>query len=296
MIALTTAKLLKSFTAVTLELLGRNTTFSHRIKKRHTIFWSDPNAEDVRCTIMHATDPAEKWQDVENWQRKLSNKYNSREFASKYGCKVAELYWKGRNVSCIDFNHLPDHFVIRPTIGHSLNMVFVMRKSENLMDGKTYSHDDIRQVLEKALAENDRLEFLIEEFVRTEAGDYKIPDDYKLYMFNGKIACIQVINRENNKKGYTSWYDENWNPLPNLTTNFPDGESQPRPACFDEMVEYARRLSEAYKIFIRIDLYGTDKGAIFGEVTPTPALGKGFTPFAEKLFNKYWDQFCKGMI
>jgi hypothetical protein len=38
----------------------------------------------------------------------------------------------------------------------------------------------------KALQNNPQLEFLIEEFMRTEAGEYRIPDDYKFYMFNGK--------------------------------------------------------------------------------------------------------------
>jgi hypothetical protein len=238
----------------------------------------------------------EKWEDVENWQRKLSNKYNSREFAKKHNCRVAELYWKGREYNRIDFDSLPNNFVIRPTIGHSLKSVFLMTESVNLMDGKRYSRDEIKQVLREALCANEKLEFLIEEFVRTEDGEYKIPDDYKFYMFNGRIGCIQVINRENNVKGSTSWYDENWNLLPNLTTNYPDGKPHPKPRCFLEIVEYAKRLSRTYKIFIRIDFYATDKGVVFGEVTPTPGLGIGFTPLGEKLLTKYWDKYCTGMI
>jgi hypothetical protein len=65
----------------------QNNSFSERIKRRHEVFWQDQNAEAVRNTIMHAHDPIEKWKDVTNWQRKLSNKYNSREFAVKHGCK-----------------------------------------------------------------------------------------------------------------------------------------------------------------------------------------------------------------
>ncbi|MEJ7679344.1 MAG: hypothetical protein WKG06_16095 [Segetibacter sp.] len=41
---------------------------------------------------------------------------------------------------------------------------------------------------------------------------------------------------------------------------------------------------------------GLITGAVFGEFTPTPALGNGFTPDAQKLFTNYWDKFCKGMI
>ncbi|MEJ7682262.1 MAG: hypothetical protein WKG06_31315 [Segetibacter sp.] len=73
---------------------------------------------------MNANDTMEKWKDVKNWQRKLSNKYNSREFARKHSCRVPELYWKGNNYTAIDFDNLPEHYVIRPTKGHSLKLVF----------------------------------------------------------------------------------------------------------------------------------------------------------------------------
>ncbi len=68
--------------------------FAKRIKKRHNAFWRDTNAEIVRNTIMNAGDPIEKWKDVKNWQRRLSNKYNSREFAHMHNCKLPELYGK----------------------------------------------------------------------------------------------------------------------------------------------------------------------------------------------------------
>jgi len=245
---------------------------------------------------MDAGDAIEKWKDVENWQRKLSNKYNSREFAKRHNCKVAQLYWRGRDLNSLDFSSLPCYFVIRPTIGHSLSHVFLMKNSVNLMDGKTYSTEDIKEVLTNALSDNKKVEFLFEEFIRTECGDYCIPDDYKFYMFNGQVGCIQVINRINNKQGCTTWYDENWKLLPNLTTNFPDGKEQSSPRCYEEMLHMAKAISKSYKIFIRIDFYATDKGVVFGELTPTPALGKGFTCEGDKLLSRYWDKFCKGMI
>lgn len=291
----TIAKLLKSCAEVPAELMnGRK--FSYHLKHRHKLFWSDPNAETVRNTIMSAWDPIEKWRDVENWQRKLSNKYNSREFAKKYNCKVPQLYWRGRDVNDIDFESFPLNYVIRPTVGHSLCSVFLMQGVTNLLDSKIYLRDDIKKLLSKALSDNENLEFLIEEFVRTEEHEYRIPDDYKFYVFNGQIGCIQVINRVNGKKGYTSWYDREWNLLPNLTTNYPDGDPQAKPACFFNMMELAKKLSEVYGIFVRVDFYATDEGAVFGELTPTPARGIGFTLWAEKLLGRYWEKFCKGMV
>jgi hypothetical protein len=270
--------------------------FEQRIKQRHITFWSAPDAEGVRNTPMAATDPLEKWGDVNNWQRKLSNKHNSREFAKMHGCQVPELYWKGRDLNYIDFDTFPNKFVIRPTIGHSSGLVFLMDGPLNLMEKKIYSIENMRGILEKALQKNHYLEFLVEEFLRDERGKYRIPDDYKFYMFNGEIASIQVINRLGPASGFDSSYDENWNQIPNISTYYPPAEYQQPPECLQEMLNQARLLSKSYKTFTRIDFYATDKGPVFGEFTPTPGVGRTFTPEAEKMYITYWDRYCAGMI
>ncbi|RAU83365.1 ATP-grasp fold amidoligase family protein [Pontibacter arcticus] len=273
-----------------------NKEFSKRILFRHKTFWEAPEAETVRNTVMHATDPIEKWQDVKHWQRKLSNKYNSREFAKKHGCRVAELYWKGRDIENIPFDTLPNHFVIRPTIGYSCGMVFLMSNGLNLMDKKTYTPEDLKAELKKGIDENPLVEFLIEEFVRTEAGEYEIPKDYKLYLFNGELATIQVINRTSAKSGSQSSFDENWNLLEKHTNVYAYGGYREPPACLQDIIEQGKRLSKAYGIFVRIDFYATDKGAVFGEFTPTPARGMGFTDYANKRYTAFWDKHCAGKI
>src|ERR1700754_2200792 len=58
-----------------------------RIRNRHRDFWRDPDAENVRNTLFNSDDPLDKWKNVKNWQRRLSNKYNSRNFAVAHGCK-----------------------------------------------------------------------------------------------------------------------------------------------------------------------------------------------------------------
>ncbi|WP_347158089.1 ATP-grasp fold amidoligase family protein [Pontibacter chitinilyticus] len=263
---------------------------------RHEIFWEAKNAEEVRNTPMKAADPLEKWKDVENWQRKLSNKYNAREFAHKHGCKVPELYWKGRNCRQIDFSKLPAHYVIRPTIGHSCNCVFLMDNTMNLMDHRNYTPEEIVSFLEKVVQENPLIEFLVEEFIRTEEGEYRIPNDYKFYMFNGQLAFVQVINRMSSHEGFTSFYDPKWEQLRNINTIYGEAAHQDRPECYDEMYACAVKLSKSYEIFVRIDFYATDKGAVFGEFTPTPGLGAAFTPFGDKLLMSYWDNYCTDLI
>lgn len=270
--------------------------FPSRIRQRHKIFWSDPEAETIRNTKMLEGSPLENWQDVPHWQRKLSNKYNSRLFAAAQGCKVADLYWKGRDLNAIDFHALPAQYVIRPTIGHGSKGVYIMDAGFNHFDQKRYTATEILEHLKHDLEKNPNLEFLFEEFVQTEDGRYTIPNDFKFLCFNGKVASVAVIDRLSPKEGYSYFFDEEWNKMKRLHHLYPGKEEPTKPACYDEMLEQAKRLSKAYGIFVRIDFFATSKGAVFCEFTPTPALGKGFTRYGKKLLLKYWDLYCPGTI
>jgi hypothetical protein len=276
--------------------LRNNSKFSKRIKKRHRIFWDDEQAEQIRNVPMSRLDSMEKWQDAPYWQRKLSNKSNAREFAIMHGCRVPELYWKGADVENIDFSKLPPYYVIRPTVGHSSNNVFVMNNGHNLFDKKHYSDSDLITILKNEIDKNNNLEFLIEEFLENEEGNHAILTDYKFYCFNGEIACLYVIRRQSAKSGFGIFYDEHWNKLEKVQFNYPLSVDQTAPPCFEEMVAVAKTLSKVYGIFVRIDLYATKKGCVFGEFTATPSMGRNFTSFGRRLMLNYWDKYCHGLI
>ncbi|QNL52034.1 hypothetical protein H8S90_10920 [Olivibacter sp. SDN3] len=276
--------------------LGNSNDLTTKIMKRHRIFWEDPQAETVRNTRMSRLQPLATWKDVPNWQRKLSNKYNAREFAIKNDCKTADLYWKGSHVDQIDFESLPKHYVIRPTIGHNSNNVFIMKEGLNLFDNKYYTNEEIREYLKLTLSQQPAIEFLIEEFLQNETAEHQILTDYKFYCFNGHIASCHVINRLSPKSGFASFYDEHWNKMPTVHVGYPFKEWQEKPKCYEDMVSKVKQLSRAYEIFVRIDFYATAKGAVFGEFTPTPSLGNHFTSYGKRLLLQHWEAYCKGMI
>lgn len=267
-----------------------------RIRARHQQFWSDPNAENIRNTIMYAEQSIDEWKNVKQWQRRLSNKHNARQFATKFGCKVPKLYWEGRNIDLFDFSSLPENYVIRPTIGHSSNFVFIMKNGYNLFDRNRYTPNQIKDILFKQARSNIYLNFLIEEFLANEDGEIGILKDYKIYCFNGQIACIWVIDRLSPSTGFSCFYDENWKQMKTVITKYPQGLCEDSPACLSEMIEQAKILSKAYEIFVRIDFYATDNGAVFGEFTPTPCMGGSTTKYGQRLLMSYWDKCCNGLI
>ena len=245
---------------------------------------------------MSADDPFDRWQDVENWQRKLSNKYNAKQFAIKMGCKVAELYWSGRNPESINFSSLPKQFVIRPSIGHSSGSVFLMNDGLNLFDNKHYSNNELVSIMAAKLQEKANMEFLVEAFLQEQPGVYKILNDYKFFCFNGEIASCQLINRKGPKAGFGSFYNERWEPMKAVHPGYTLVDPQPAPACLEEMVVQVKALSRAYRIFCRIDFYATTEGAVFGEFTPTPGLGRGYSAYGQRLLVSFWDKYCTGLV
>ena len=60
------------------------------------------------------------------------------------------------------------------------------------------------------------------------------------------------------------------------------------PDCWDDMLEDVRNLGRSLGCFMRIDMFATDKGPVFGEFTPTPEGGKGYTEWADKYLATFW--------
>jgi hypothetical protein len=274
---------------------GDDAMFSERIQKRYRLFWrkrrfTRHGPERCRDTLLRCDDPPEAWHCCRYWQRKLSNKWNSREFARRHGVAVPELYWHGRSLEELCFDALPDCYVIRPTTGHSARNVFAMAEGVNLLDGKPWSEDRLREALRALLAEpwNARLQLLVEEFVGADDGERKLPTEFKLHTFGDRVAAIGVVERgpDGARGGY---YTADWTPLPEpLVPSRGAIPPQPPPDCLGSMLEAARTLGRAYGSYVRVDLYATPRGCVFGEFAPTPRLGRGFTAHAERYFEDLW--------
>jgi len=117
---------------------------------------------------------------------------------------------------------------------------------------------------------NIRPKVLIEEFLQHNGG---IPDDYKFFMVSGKCVLIQVdSSRYSSHK--RDLYSPNW-VLLDAEFIFPtSGSKVERPSNLEEMIEIAEKLSAGMD-FVRVDLYCTDNGIKFGELTNYPDAGKG---------------------
>jgi hypothetical protein len=117
--------------------------------------------------------------------------------------------------------------------------------------------------------------FLVEELIEdVNGGD---PIDYKFSVFNGKCQMIEIhIDRFRNHR--QRFYSLDWQPLEMSQPGKELSELIPKPQELEQMIELSETLARGTD-FLRVDLYLTNKGIKFGELTNYPAGGTiNFSP------------------
>ena len=136
---------------------------------------------------------------------------------------------------------------------------------------------------------------IAEELLEASESEKKISPnsliDYKVWCFSGKPECIWVAyNRHNGICVDMALYDTQWNSLGeslrNTATDIyrPDNEI-PKPACLEEMLEVASKLSEPFPQ-VRADFYIINNRPVIGELTFTAGYGFYTDEFYEYLGSK----------
>lgn len=110
---------------------------------------------------------------------------------------------------------------------------------------------------------------LIEELMFDNQGE--LPSDFKFFMANGECVFIQVdTSRFDGHK--RDLYTKSWEKIPGAY-HFPQsGSTMPKPIHLEEMISVAADLAAGVD-FVRVDLYETNNGIKFGELTNYPGGG-----------------------
>ena len=183
----------------------------------------------------------------------------------------------------IDFDALPDRFVLKCNHNSGLGMCICKDKS------KLDIHK-VKAELKKGLEQNYYLSGrewpyknikrrIIAEKYMTDTPDSTELTDYKFYCFSGYVDCVLVCfdRSTGNTKFY--FFDKMWNlkRYNRRGQEAPDGFTLPKPRDMDKMFEIAERLSQKVgSSFLRVDLYNSQGHIYFGELTFFP--DSGFDP------------------
>ena len=203
-----------------------------------------------------------------------SDKIGVRDYVKSlgYGDLLTKIYDIYDDASLIDFSKLPNKFALKCNHGCGYNIICVdndkLNKEEtiktlNKWKNKKFGYEtcEIHYFPIKPL-------IYAEEYIATNDG--LMPNDYKIYCFNGKAKIILVCS-EREKKLKLSFFDLDWNRLNYETDEFHTDKKISKPQNLDKMIKYAEDMSKPFK-FVRVDFYEKEDGKVlFGELTFTPA-------------------------
>ena len=213
----------------------------------------------------------------------LVDKYKVREWvAEKIGEEhLIPLLGVWDNVNDIDFDSLPNEFVLKCNHNSGLGMCICKDKA-------SLDIEKVKTELKKGLNQNYYLngrewpykdvprKIIAEKFMVDESG-YELKD-YKFFCFNGKVKLLFVA-KDRNKIGEETKFDffnENFVHL-SFTNGHPNSEPPYiKPENFEEMKRLAEILSENIPQ-VRVDFYNINGKIYFGEMTFFH--WSGFVPF-----------------
>lgn len=206
-----------------------------------------------------------------NEYTKLVDKYEVKEYVKDL---IGEEYviptlavWD--NINDIDFDQLPDQFVLKTTHSGGNTGVVICRdkKSFDKEDAKSKLSRSLKQDIYASLREwpykNVCPRIIAEKFLSDNVHSDLI--DYKFYCFDGEPKVLVVATGRNVNLCF-DYYDMEFNHLPFRQ----GGPNSPypikKPRILDEMIKLAAKLSKGMP-HVRIDMFCVNSRIYFGEYT-----------------------------
>lgn len=221
--------------------------------------------------------------DTSKWT-KLADKFKVRSYIKECGLSetLVNCYGYWDNISELDFNSLPEKFVLKSV--HGSGDIIIVN------DKKLINKEDVYKKLQEAINTiygdleggkhymRIKPAIIAEELLINDKESLKHSTsiiDYKIWCFNGKAYYIWTCcNRDKNGTDVMT-YDLSWNAHPEysiFTNHYRRGEILPKPRNFNKMIEIAETLAKPFPV-VRVDLYNIEGKIYFGEMTFTSLGG-----------------------
>lgn len=201
----------------------------------------------------------------------LADKYKVKDFVKKIIGEeyVLPIYGKWNNAEDIDFELLPDSFVLKTN--HNSSGVIICKDKCATLNGFQEYKQKLTTWLRKKYYTHTR-EWVYKDiqpciFAEQLLGDgNKILVDYKFWCFNGEPKFMYMTNKSTDI--FENFYDMNFNVV-DINHGFkrqsPEFE---KPQNFELMKTLSQKLSTASAApFVRVDFYDVDGRVYFGEFT-----------------------------
>lgn len=201
-----------------------------------------------------------------------ADKYEMRVYVKKKGLGflLPEVYGVWKNPDNIDWNVLPEQFVLKCNHGCGTNIFCRDKAKLDKKDAiKTLKHwlrINFANYYGEVNYKHINRRVFAEEFL--DDGSSNQPVDWKFHCFHGEPKVLLIITEREINPQYV-FTDMDYNRL-YINKGDHSGESMiPRPDTFDDMIEYAKKLSDGFP-FVRVDFYTFSGKVYLGEMTFSP--------------------------
>ncbi len=239
--------------------------------------------------LRHPRNVDELWMAINLWAMKdpkarelrirCANKYAVREYIAEKGFAdtLNECYGVYDSFDEIDFDKLPNQFVLKMTTGSGMNFICKDKSQLNidLLRDKVKGWFDNCKDFGLKTAEWQYAEIkprIIVEKYLSMLGESLSLIDYKWHCFNGKVYHIETIYDRDpiTDANNCDTYNLNWERTECVKPQYhPNRRLLPKPKSFDYMKKIVDTLSADFD-YVRVDLYEKDGKVLFGELTFTP--------------------------
>lgn len=238
---------------------------------RRPINWENPKTftEKIQWMKLYDSTPI---------KTRLADKYLVRQWvAEKIGAEyLIPLLGVWDNFDDIDFDLLPNQFVLKTNHGSAMNIIVRDKNSfdkENAREKiNAWLNWDFGTFLYELHYNNIKKKIIAEKFL-TDGKNFDLTD-YKFMCFNGKPTyCLFYSDRSTDCR--LDYFDMNWNLMNIESSDHPNSEHPKKfskPKTFKVMKKLAAELCKGFP-FVRVDFYEVAGKIYFGEMTFTPAAG-----------------------
>lgn len=228
----------------------------------------------------------------------INDKFRAYVFADRHSVDHPTIYGSYDGISEVDWEALPDAFVLKSRTGSSNRGVkALVRRGDAFMDllrDRTWTIPEmVEHQAELEEKQQASPQMFAEELVWKVNVDGAIADDWKFYCFYGRVGL--AMQRDLKKSGDPSdwkfkFWDRDWSDLGPV--KFVDRLDQdlPPPVAPEAMVAMAERLSVLIRRpFVRVDLFESERGPLLGEFTPAPGPPEVFTADVDEMLGRLWE-------
>lgn len=212
----------------------------------------------------------------------FSTKNGMHELAERMDIPVPSLIVEAAEAHEIEWDSLPEAFVVKPVSSAGGRGVRVLKRDESgfveAVSGQHWSVSDL--VRDYSCGRYESKLVIVEEAI----GDgVRLPFDWKAYAFRGQVELVLQIDRNPSPREYC-FYSSSFSQIRGLLRGRQESTELPLPENGENMIALASSLSSRLPLpFVRIDMYEDRDNVYVGEITPREGGGV-------RSISNYWDK------